>query len=236
LLASIVLPLTAVGRSFEERPFLLGEYAREILLCGFLPFALCAQTGAAAQNPAANPVQPAAARAPRQDAPRSMDDITERIFKREPEVDETISSYTPIIETYIQEQKSNALMGTLPDTDVYFLGQADFRGGRLHVHSMTEKTHTLPGIRPSKWPGMWSYDPAGFLQMVFLDWGGFNKVHYQFKPAGREFLGDVRCYVFDVTRMPNAKGPRFRGRIWVEDQDLTIVRMNGSYARRRLNS
>jgi hypothetical protein len=191
---------------------------------------LCAQTGAAAQNPTANPVPPAAASAPRQAAPRSMDEIIERIFKKEPEVDETISSYTPIIETYIQEQKSNALMGTLPDTDVYFLGQADFRSGRLHVHSMTEKTHKLPGMRPSSWPGMWSYDPAGFLQMVFLDWGGFNKDHYQFKSAGREFLGDVRCYVFDITRTPNAKGPRFRGRIWVEDQDLTIVRMNGSYA------
>jgi hypothetical protein len=159
----------------------------------------------------------------------STNEIIERILKREPEEDETISGYAPIIETYIQEQKSDSLMGTLPKTDVYFLGQADFRGGRLRVHSMTEKTHKWPGLRPSTWPGMWSYDPAGFLQMVFLDWGAFNKNHYRFTPAGREFLGDVRCYVFDVNRGPKAKGPRFVGRIWVEDQDFTIVRMNGSY-------
>ena len=44
------------------------------------------------------------------------------------------------------------------------------------------------------------------------------------------FVGEVRCYVFDVERTPKAKGPRFRGRIWVEDQDFTIVRMNGTYA------
>ncbi len=80
---------------------------------------------------------------------------------------------------------------------------------------------------------MWSFEPAGFLQMAFLDYGEFDQDHYRLIPpqsGGRVFLGDVRCYVFDVERTPRAKGPRFRGRIWVEDQDFTIVRMNGSYA------
>jgi hypothetical protein len=77
---------------------------------------------------------------------------------------------------------------------------------------------------------MWSFEPAGFLQMAFLDFGAFDQDHYVLTSRGREFLGEVRCYVFDVARTPRAKGPRFRGRIWVEDQDFTIVRMNGSYA------
>jgi len=80
---------------------------------------------------------------------------------------------------------------------------------------------------------MWAYDPAGFLQMAFVDTHEFDREHYRLTPpqtGPREFRGEVRCYVFDVERMPKAKGPRFRGRIWVEDQDFTIVRINGTYA------
>jgi hypothetical protein len=156
---------------------------------------------------------------------RNPNDLTDRIFKREKEQVETIENSAPIVETYIQEEKSDALMGTVPKKDLYFLGQGDFRGKTMKVHSMTGRTHT-GSI-------MWSYEPAGFLQMAFLDLRDFDKEHYRLTaPEGgkRVFLGDVRCYVFDVERTPKAKGPRFRGRIWVEDQDFTIVRMNGTYA------
>ena len=66
--------------------------------------------------------------------------------------------------------------------------------------------------------------------MAFLDFGEFDKEHYELTYWGRAFLGEVRCYIFDVERTPKAKGPRFGGRIWVEDQDFTIVRMNGEYS------
>jgi hypothetical protein len=42
-------------------------------------------------------------------------------------------------------------------------------------------------------------------------------------------LGQVRALVFDVSPKPKVKGPHFLGRIWVEDQDYTIVRFNGTY-------
>jgi hypothetical protein len=45
----------------------------------------------------------------------------------------------------------------------------------------------------------------------------------------REFLGEVRCLVFDVTPLPHAGKGRFTGRIWVEDQDFHVVRFNGGY-------
>ena len=45
----------------------------------------------------------------------------------------------------------------------------------------------------------------------------------------REFLGEVRCLVFDVTPLPKSGKGRFLGRIWVEDQDYHIVRFNGGY-------
>jgi hypothetical protein len=158
-------------------------------------------------------------------AQRTPADLVDRIFKREKQQVETIENFAPIVETYIQEEKSDPLMGTVPKKDLYFLGQGDFRGKTMKVHSMTAKTHTGSFL--------WSFEPSGFLQMAFLDLRDFDKDHYRLTPSPtrkREFLGDVRCYVFDVERTAKAKGPRFRGRIWVEDQDFTIVRINGIYA------
>ena len=45
----------------------------------------------------------------------------------------------------------------------------------------------------------------------------------------REFLGEVRCLVFDFTPLPKSGKGRFKGRVWVEDQNYTIVRFNGVY-------
>jgi hypothetical protein len=71
--------------------------------------------------------------------------------------------------------------------------------------------------------------PGGFLQMIFIDMNGFDKQHYKFDYVRREFLGEVRCLVFDVTPQEKSGKGRFRGRIWVEDQDFNIVHFNGRY-------
>jgi hypothetical protein len=147
--------------------------------------------------------------------------MIDRIIKRENH-DEiaAFDLYSPIIETYIQEVKFNQVTGAVPKSDYYFLGQADF-GGRLKVHSMT--------VSSKKGSLMWSFDPAGFLQMIYIDRGHFDRAHYKFDYAKREFLGEVRCIAFDVSPTPNARGARFVGRIWVEDQDFTIVHISGTY-------
>jgi hypothetical protein len=46
----------------------------------------------------------------------------------------------------------------------------------------------------------------------------------------------VRCLVFDVTPKKDAGKGRFVGRIWVEDQEYNIVRLNGTYAPRPRNA
>jgi hypothetical protein len=200
-------------------------------MLGCLAFITTGPNGSASQAPATDRASLAdAAKLPNsqtssgaaQAAPVAPDpnQIVERIFQREKQTKGSIAISAPIVETYIQEEQSDALMGTVPKKDLYFLGQADFRGKIMKVRSMTEKTY--------KGSILWSFVPAGFLQMAFL--GDFDKDHYRLIPRGREFLGEVRCYVFDVEPTAKAKGPRFHGRVWVEDQDFTIVRMNGSYA------
>lgn len=144
----------------------------------------------------------------------------DRMLAREKDEAKTVAQYKPIIETYIQEMRFDKTLGAVPKTDYYFLGQADSRS-RLKVHSL------LYSEKKGDW--MWTYDPAGFLQMAFPDRAEFDKVHYRFDFKRREFLGDVRCYVFDAQPTRKTRRARFVGRIWVEDQDMTIVRFKGIY-------
>jgi hypothetical protein len=66
--------------------------------------------------------------------------------------------------------------------------------------------------------------------MIYLDNNGLDTQNYNFDYVRREFLGEVRTLVFDITPKKKAGKGRFIGRIWVEDQDYTIVRFNGSYS------
>jgi hypothetical protein len=150
-----------------------------------------------------------------------LDEIIDRIIKREHVEIESFDLYSPIVETYIQRVKFSPAMGMIPKSDFYFLGQADFRG-RLRVRTMTESS--------GKGSWTWSFNPAGFLQMIYIDRGEFDRTHYKFEYLKREFLGEVRCLVFEVSPAPKVRGARFVGRIWVEDQDFTVVRINGRYS------
>jgi hypothetical protein len=57
----------------------------------------------------------------------------------------------------------------------------------------------------------------------------FDKAHYKLNYVRKEFLGEVRCFVFDVAPAEKVRGARFVGRLWVEDQDFNIVHINGVY-------
>jgi negative regulator of sigma E activity len=66
--------------------------------------------------------------------------------------------------------------------------------------------------------------------MMFVDRQNFDRNHYDFRYVHREFVGDVRCIVFDVSPKKDAGYGLFVGRIWVEDQDYNIIRLNGTYS------
>ncbi len=150
-----------------------------------------------------------------------LEEIIDRIIKRENEQMAAFEDYHPLIESYIQQTKPDQSFGTVPKSDYYFLGQANFRG-HLKVRSMLEST--------KKGSLLWTFEPDGFLQMAFVDRGGFDKLHYRFDYVRREFQGEVRCLVFELSRTSKARGARFTGKIWVEDQDYTIVHISGTYS------
>ena len=162
----------------------------------------------------------------------TVNQAIDRIIAREHDENATIRRYNPIVETYIQDMKADKDMGTIPVKDHYFLGQANLAKGVVDNSMLQKKKGKLDQMNPiSHLSGFFDtgYVPEGFLQMIYLDTNGFDRSHYQFDYVGREFLGEVRCLVFDVTPLPKSGKGRFKGRVWAEDQGFTIVRFNGVY-------
>src|SRR5439155_974845 len=75
-----------------------------------------------------------------------------------------------------------------------------------------------------------SGQPRSFAHTIIMDTSRFDRQHYDFQFVRREFLGEIRCLVFDVAPQKHAGTDLFKGRIWAEDQDYNIVRFNGTYA------
>src|ERR1700686_5361004 len=173
----------------------------------------------------------AAAAATPADQPRTMEDVIDRVVVNENHLNQEIRRYSPLVETYIQNLKPDKDLGFTPAGDKYFLGRADFSKG-VNLVSLTDadtKGKKLFSGIGNFFSFAMQYLPDGFLQMIFIDTNGFDKQHYKFDYVRREFLGEVRCLVFDVTPREKAGKGRFLGRIWVEDQDYHVVRFNGAY-------
>lgn len=158
------------------------------------------------------------------------DTVAGKIFYQEAKLVENMQKFRPLVETYLQNVKPDGELGTVPTSDAYFLGRlvVDKRG--LTDNSFVDKK---TGIRTSLMERLTSafrmnYLPLGFMQLVVLN-HNFDAQHYDLKYLHAQFLGEVRTLVFDVVAKPKFKGAHFVGRIWVEDQDYNIVRINGAY-------
>jgi Peptidase family M48 len=165
------------------------------------------------------------------DQPRTMEEVVDRVITNENRANQQIKQYSPLVETYIQNLKPDKELGYAPAGDKYFLGRADFSKGVALV-SLTDtnsKGKKIIGSIGNFFSFAMQFLPDGFLQMIFIDTNGFDKQHYKFDYVRREFLGEVRCLVFDVTPQDKSGKGRFLGRIWVEDQDFNVVRFNGAY-------
>jgi len=155
--------------------------------------------------------------------------IVDKIVAQERAEMQSLRQYSPLVETYIQNLRPDTQQGVVLDTDKYFLGRAHLaKGVELEplIHSTGNKRRIFGSLQNLL---STEYVPRGFLQMIFLDESGFDREHYNFAYVHREFLGEVRCLVFDVDPLVKGQKGRFVGRIWVEDQDYHIVRFNGNY-------
>jgi hypothetical protein len=225
LLAALLVPMSAAAQQADSQP--------------------SAQPVAADATPTAQPSQPVApstatpAPTPNEasqpaatPAPTTMDQVVTLFIEREHALIKMLSARTPIVETYLQDLTSDPLLGPVPSADHYFLGRMDMgesveRKDYLKDENVGMKTRLMGGFQRLF---KVQYQPLGFSWMVYADHTDFDREHYGFTYVRREFLGEVRCLVFDVTPKKDSGKGRFLGRIWVEDQGFNIVRLNGTYA------
>lgn len=159
--------------------------------------------------------------------------VVDRIIAGENQMIADLKNYRPRVETYIQEFRPDPELGTALTKDHYFLGRMDFdrgideqsllpehRRGRRILGGIADEVTRLYSLQ---------YQPRAFAYTIVMDTRRFDRQHYRFSFVRREFLGDVRCLVFDVTPRPNSGAGIFEGRVWVEDQGYHIVRFNGTY-------
>jgi hypothetical protein len=197
-----------------------------------------APAGSPSQPPAS---QPATAPAPTPSAlpqPVTMDQVVDRFIEREHGLMKALSNRTPVVETYLQNLSADPQLGPVPSDDHYFLGRMDMgvsvdRKDYLKEQDKGMETRLMGGFNKLF---KVQYQPMGFSWMVYADRADFDRSHYEFHYIRREFLGDVRCLVFDVTPKKGSGKGRFLGRVWVEDQDYNIVRLNGTYVPSPRNS
>lgn len=162
----------------------------------------------------------------------TMDDVVNRAILREHALMDFLKNRTPLVETYLQDLKGDELLGDVPKADHYFLGRLDL-GEAVDRRDYLSDDKSLEKNLLGGFTKLFKvqYNPTGFSWMLFADRHDFDRNHYDFKYVHREFIGDIRCLVFDVNPKKDTGRGRFLGRIWIEDHDYNIVRLNGTYAR-----
>jgi hypothetical protein len=169
--------------------------------------------------------------------PTDMNQLVDRVVERERALMDMLKTRTPLVETYLQNLKLDSKMGPSPVQDHYFFGRMDL-GETVDRRDYLSKDGSFQNRVLGGFTKLFKFEyrPMGFAWMIFADREDFNRNTYDFKYVHREFLGDVRCIVFDVTPKKGTGNGRFQGRIWVEDQDYNVVRLNGTYAPRPHNA
>lgn len=159
----------------------------------------------------------------------SFDEFIDQAIQQEHRLIALMRNFRPITETYVQEQKRDPEAGMVPNGDHYFLSRLDLTKGES---ALSFDQPERPRVRIFNWMRKQApqrFAANGFVQALFPDLEHFDRADYTFEYVRFENLGDVRCVVVDVKPRENTQNRGFMGRIWLEDQDASIVRFTGAY-------
>lgn len=189
-----------------------------LLLTALLAPAVTASIASAQANDQKVPTAQTASRT----GQATADDIIDRMSKAERGLLERLKTSHPLMEVYIQNVAPDEARGWVPIDDNYFLGQLHVDGGPTILPfrgkeqgKVTWRVMNVPHLEDS------------FAAMVAPDWKVLERKRYEFTYVRREFLGESRCFVFDVKPLRDGR-EGFVGRIWIEDRDYNLVRFNGA--------
>ena len=135
--------------------------------------------------------------------PGALSVVVSKVIARENAEMNTIRQRSPIVETYVQKVRVTESDGSwLPDGDHYFIGRAELSKG-LDLESLAPRNDSPLRQAVANLARVFDFGseflPQGFLQMIYVDVNGLDTQNYNFDYVRREFLGEVRTLVFDVT-------------------------------------
>ena len=168
--------------------------------------------------------------------PSEIANIIYRIISNEWQVHKKLVDYSPRIETYLQYYKPEPEVGDVATNDDYFLGRLKFNNkiGKKKASDEAKESSFIPDStaewlrrRPEMIRAHVQVDQFAVEPLV-VDENNFDRKHYTFEPVRWEYLGDIRCLAIDVHPLDPKAAGAFEGRIWVEDHDYAIVRLNGT--------
>jgi hypothetical protein len=158
-------------------------------------------------------------------ATAEIDQFVERLIKAESALMGRLGNYHPVVEIYLQNLLPDPQLGAVPTRDDYFLGQFDGSNGPAATPLNPARGWFRPAGLMNR-PFGFDYVPSGFAATTVPDLNVLDRERYDYRFVRREFLDEVRCVVLEVwPKNPDEIG--FKGRIWVDDRDFTIVRFNG---------
>jgi hypothetical protein len=156
-----------------------------------------------------------------------MANIVRQIIISENRYNIKMMEYSPRIETYLQHYEPDTEMGDVVKSDGIFLGRLKFATVEKEISFTEDSGVELFGHRPGLLPSRLYLDQFA-VEPLAVDSQNFDQRHYSFEPVRWEYLGAVRCLAIDVHPREPAGVGAFQGRIWVEDHDYSIVRLNGT--------
>jgi hypothetical protein len=179
-----------------------------ILLCVFLPTGLWAQTDCEAGSGPLDLAQPKA---------MSAQEVIQKMGTAEAVTKEARLHYTYTQDVLVQTLSGKEVTGEFHEVtnisyekgrrreEVKFAAQPSLRGIQLTQADMEDIRIFMPLMLPSE-----------------------DLAQYNLNYAGQQHVDDLDTYVFHVEPKKEEKGKRyFQGRIWVDAQDLVIVKVCG---------
>ena len=168
--------------------------------------------------------------------------LIDKASAREKDVIKVVKERAPLVETYIQNMKTDKELLQVPESDQHFLGRVQFSkviGDDPYATNKTKGSsgklgffkNSLSYITGLSKALKLQFREAGFVQMLLMDSRSFDRTSYNFTWVRNEFLGAVPTMIFDVTPVKSeAKGGHyFSGRVWIESKNGNVVRFNGSF-------